>query len=113
RGICRRGAFWSLRQPACECSPTRFGNLQARDFYRMSVGDHALGLCRRVPDAYQLNHLLDRKAMRDQDRLRASIGAGRKQLERAPAAAMGFGTMLAALLGCCGHWDRSRCVGMS
>jgi len=68
----------------------------------MSVGDHALGLCRRVPDAYQLNHLLDRKAMRDQDRLRASIGAGRKQLERAPAAAMGFGTMLAALLGCCG-----------
>src|SRR5260221_710926 len=64
------------------------------------------GLCGRMSDAYQLNHLLDRKAMRDQDRFRASIGAGRKQLERAPAAAVGFGTMLAALLGCCGHLDR-------
>src|SRR5262249_56392411 len=88
------------RPPAC------LGDLYARDLDRTSAGDHALGLCGRMSDAYQLNHLLDRKAMRDQDRFRASIGAGRKQLERAPAAAVGFGTMLAALLGYCGHLDR-------
>jgi hypothetical protein len=88
------------RPPAC------LGDLYARDLDSTSAGDHALGLCGRMSDAYQLNHLLDRKAMRDQDRFRASIGAGRKQLERAPAAAVGFGTMLAALLGCCGHLDR-------
>jgi len=101
-----RPAFWSLHGLARERPPACLGDLYARDLDRTSAGDHALGLCGRMSDAYQLNHLLDRKAMRDQDRFRASIGAGRKQLERAPAAAVGFGTMLAALLGYCGHLDR-------
>src|SRR6266478_7425637 len=95
KGYGARPAFWSLHGLVRERPPACLGDLYARDLDRTSAGGHALGLCGRMSDAYQLNHLLDRKAMRDQDRFRASIGAGRKQLERAPAAAVGFGTMLA------------------
>jgi hypothetical protein len=84
KGYGARPAFWSLHGLVRERPPACLGDLYARDLDRTSAGDHALGLCGRMSDAYQLNHLLDRKAMRDQDRFRASIGAGRKQLERAP-----------------------------
>jgi hypothetical protein len=94
QGYGARPAFWSLHGLVRERPPACLGDLYARDLDRTSAGDHALGLCGRMSDAYQLNHLLDRKAMRDQDRFRASIGAGRKQLERAPAAAVGFGRCL-------------------
>jgi len=63
-----------------------------------------------MSDAYQLNHLLDRKAMRDQDRFRASIGAGRKQLERAPAAGWGLGRCLRPCLDAAVIWTEGRCT---
>ena len=51
----------------------------------MSGDNHALAVCSREPGVNQLDYLVDRETMREQDRLGTAIPAGGKQLERAAA----------------------------
>jgi hypothetical protein len=50
--------------------------IRSRATSRTIARDHALGLCGSQPGINQLDHLLDREAVRDHDRLGAAVAAG-------------------------------------
>jgi hypothetical protein len=47
-----------------------------RDLDRLAAGHYPLGCRAREPNADQVDHQLDREAVREQQRLRAAVGAG-------------------------------------
>jgi hypothetical protein len=65
---------------------------------------YALGRRRGDPGVHQLDHLFDREAMRQLDRLGAGVAAEGEQLERAAAVRLGTAAELRHLVG--GFWDR-------
>jgi hypothetical protein len=56
------------------------------NFFTVRMCAYALGRRRREPGVHQLDHLFDREAMRQPDRLGAAVAAGGQQFERAAAA---------------------------
>jgi hypothetical protein len=70
----------------------RLGDPPATSIVRIARGADALGRRRRESD--QLDHQLDREAVREHDRFGAAVAARGEQFER--AAAVGLGVALAA-----------------
>src|SRR5215831_2171571 len=104
--ICVWPKSWSLsiRRPRAlgERPSPRICDLHARNLDYMSAGHHALGLRCRKSSAHQLNHLIDRDTMCEQDGLGAAVTGCGKQGKRAvavgPRVLLGHGSMYGVVI---------------
>jgi hypothetical protein len=63
--------------------------MRTRDLDLFAAGDHALVPRRREVCTDQLDHLRDGEPVREHQRFRAAVAAGREQFERAAAVGLG------------------------